>query len=245
MAMARYGQSRRRGLVWAIRNSLRRGLFPERGRLNAAVAFPLFKRQAIMKFVLSLSQLITLVASIPAADVPAKPNLVIFLMDDMGYGDITPFNPQSKNRTPNLERMAKEGMRLTSFYAAPACTPSRAQVLSGCFAKRVSLPAVISPVAPIGLSAREHTIAGLLKERGYATMCIGKWHVGDQPAFLPTHRGFDHYLGLPYSNDMGGEWDGAVDVPPAKRKPPLPLVRDEQVIEIVKPRDQDFLTERY
>jgi len=200
---------------------------------------------------MSIRTLIVLAALVALAAGPAwaadnlRPNFVIILMDDMGYGDITPFNPKTKNRTPNLERMAREGMKLTSFYAAPACTPSRAQVLTGCYAKRVSLPAVISPVAPIGLSAREHTIAGLLKERGYATMCIGKWHVGDQPAFLPTHRGFDHYLGLPYSNDMGGEWDGALDVPPAKRKPPLPLVRDEKVIEIVKPRDQDFLTERY
>src|SRR5271167_4000274 len=157
-----------------------------------------------------------------AADSPSKPNLVIILMDDMGYGDITPFNPQSKNRTPNLERMAREGMKLTSFYACPVCTPSRAQFLTGCYAKRVSLPAVIFPAAGIGLSDKEHTIAGLLKEQGYATMCIGKWHVGDQPEFLPTRRGFDHYLGLPYSNDMGGEWDGAADAPAGKRRPPLP-----------------------
>ncbi len=180
-----------------------------------------------------------------AADGPAKPNLVLILMDDMGYGDISPFNPKTKNRTPNLERMAREGMKLTSFYAAPVCTPSRAQVLTGCYAKRVSLPAVIFPAAPIGLSADEHTIAGLLKQQGYATIAIGKWHVGDQPEFLPTRRGFDHYLGLPYSNDMGGEWDGAADVPAGRRKPPLPLVRDEKVIETLKPADQDRLTQRY
>ncbi len=187
-----------------------------------------------------------LVASNPlAAADTAKPNLVLILMDDMGYGDIHPFNPKTKNRTPNLDRMAREGMKLTSFYAAPVCTPSRAQVLTGCYAKRVSLPAVIFPAAPIGLSADEHTIAGLLKQQGYATMAIGKWHVGDQPEFLPTRRGFDHYLGLPYSNDMGGEWDGAADVPRNKRKPPLPLVRDETVIETLKPADQDRLTQRY
>ena len=180
-----------------------------------------------------------------AADGPVKPNLVLILMDDMGYGDISPFNPKTKNRTPNLERMAREGMKLTSFYAAPVCTPSRAQVLTGCYAKRVSLPAVIFPAAPIGLSADEHTIAGLLKQQGYATMAIGKWHVGDQPEFLPTRRGFDHYLGLPYSNDMGGEWDGAADVPVGRRKPPLPLVRDEKVIETLKPADQNRLTQRY
>jgi arylsulfatase A-like enzyme len=174
-----------------------------------------------------------------------KPNIVLILMDDMGYGDISPFNSKTPNRTPNLDRMAKEGMKLTSFYAAPVCTPSRAQILTGCYAKRVSLPAVIFPAASIGLSAEEATVASLLKKQGYATMAIGKWHVGDQPEFLPTRRGFDHYLGLPYSNDMGGEWDGEADVPPAKRKPPLPLVRDETVIESVPPAGQDHLTERY
>src|SRR5208282_3107272 len=161
------------------------------------------------------------------------------------YGDIGPFNRDTKNRTPNLDRMAREGLRLTSFYAAPVCTPSRAQLLTGCYAKRVSLPAVIMPAAAVGLSEKEHSIAALLKQQGYATMAIGKWHVGDQPVFLPTRRGFDHYLGLPYSNDMGGEWDGALDVPANQRKPPLPLVRDEQVIEQVRPADQDRLTERY
>ena len=198
-----------------------------------------------MKHFLSLVLLTVLASGARAADAPPKPNFVLILMDDMGYGDIVPFNAKTKNRTPNLERMAKEGMKLTSFYAAPVCTPSRAQVLTGCYAKRVSLPAVIFPAAPIGLSADELTIAGLLKKQGYATMAIGKWHVGDQPEFLPTRRGFDHYLGLPYSNDMGGEWDGAPDTPPGQRKPRLPLVRDEKVIETLKPADQDRLTQRY
>jgi arylsulfatase A-like enzyme len=174
-----------------------------------------------------------------------KLNLVIILMDDMGYGDIGPFNPDTKNRTPNLDRMAKEGMKLTSFYAAPVCTPSRAQILTGCYAKRVSLPDVLFPASPVGLNRREHTIASLLKERGYATLCVGKWHVGDQPQFLPVHYGFDHYFGLPYSNDMGGEWDGAAEAPKDQRKPPLPLVRDDKVIETLMPADQDRLTERY
>lgn len=176
---------------------------------------------------------------------PAKPNLVIILIDDMGYGDVHPFNAECKNRTPCVDRMAQEGMKLTSFYAAPVCTPSRAQVLTGCYAKRVSLPDVIFPAAKIGLSAQEHTIAQLLKDQGYATMAIGKWHVGDQPEFLPTRRGFDHYLGLPYSNDMGGEWDGADKEPPGRRKPPLPLVRDEKVIEVLRKAQQDKLVQVY
>jgi arylsulfatase A len=192
----------------------------------------------------ALAALAVAAGPIRAAD-PPGPNLVFILMDDMGYGDIHPFNPDTKNRTPNLDRMAKEGMKLTSFYAAPVCTPSRAQVLTGCYAKRVSLPEVIFPASSIGLSRDEHTIASLLKAQGYATLCVGKWHVGDQPEFLPIHYGFDHYLGLPYSNDMGGEWDGADDAPKDKRNPPLPLVRDDKVIETLKPADQDRLVERY
>jgi arylsulfatase A-like enzyme len=183
-----------------------------------------------------------------AADLP-KPNLVVILIDDMGYGDIGPFNSKL-NRTPNLDRMATEGMKLTSFYAAPVCTPSRAQMMTGCYAKRVSLPSVISPVCPTGLSAKEHTVASLLKNQGYATMAIGKWHLGDQPEFLPTRRGFDHYLGLPYSNDMGARANAPPKKAPKKKgegeappRPPLPLLRDQDVIEA--PADQDTLTARY
>jgi arylsulfatase A len=197
-----------------------------------------------MKYLLCLGILALLTSGIQAADAP-RPNIVLILMDDLGYGDVAPFYAKTKNRTPNLDRMAREGMKLTSFYACPVCTPSRAQYLTGCYAKRVSLPHVIFPAAQVGLSDKEHTVAGLLKERGYATMCIGKWHVGDQPEFLPTHRGFDHYFGIPYSNDMGGKWDGSPDTPAGKRHPPLPLIRDDKVIETLKPADQDRITERY
>ncbi len=177
-----------------------------------------------------------------AATKSTKPNFIIILADDMGYGDIGPFG-STKNRTPHLDRMAREGMRFTSFYAAPVCTPSRAQILTGCYAKRVSLPNVLSPAAPIGLSPNEHTIADLLKEQGYATMAVGKWQVGDAPEFLPTRRGFDRYFGLPYSNDMGGP----ADLAKAKRqrRPPLPLVQNGKVIETVTPEGQNRLTERY
>ena len=179
-----------------------------------------------------------------------KPNFVIILIDDMGYGDVGPFG-SLLNRTPNLDRMATEGMRLTSFYAAPVCTPSRAQMMTGCYAKRVSMPDVIFPSCPTGLGAKEHTVAALLKRQGYATMAIGKWHLGDQPEFLPTRRGFDHYLGLPYSNDMGGPTRPTAKEatkknkkdPDAQPRPPLPLLRDGKVIEA--PANQDALTTRY
>lgn len=172
-----------------------------------------------------------------------KPNFIFILADDLGYGDIGPFG-STQNRTPNLDRMAREGMKLTSFYAAPVCTPSRAQILTGCYAKRVSLPRVLGPVAPIGLSSNEHCIAELLKQQGYATIAIGKWHVGDQPEFLPTRHGFDSYFGLPYSNDMGGQTN-RVRARRDRQHPPLPLVQNGQVIETVTPEGQNRLTERY
>jgi len=174
---------------------------------------------------------------------PERPNIILIYADDLGYGDLGSFG-SIKNQTPNLDRMVREGMKFTSFYAAPVCTPSRAQVITGCYAKRVSLPDVISPAAPVGLSTNENTVAKLLGSRGYATMCIGKWHLGDAPEVLPTRHGFDHYFGLPYSNDMGGEGTPA-DAGKKSSRPPLPLVRDEQVIETLAPRDQDRLTARY
>ena len=97
-----------------------------------------------------------------AAPAPSKPNFILFLCDDLGYGDIGPFG-SVLNRTPNLDRMAREGMRLTSFYANPVCTPSRAQFMTGCYAKRVSMPDVIFPSCPTGLSTNEHTVAKLLQ----------------------------------------------------------------------------------
>ncbi len=183
------------------------------------------------------------------AAAPPKPNFVVILVDDLAYGDIGPFGSKL-NRTPNLDQMASEGLTLTSFYAAPCCTPSRAQMMTGCYAQRVSMPTVVHPGSPIGLSAKEHTVASLLKGQGYATMAIGKWHLGDQPEFLPTRRGFDHYFGLPYSNDMEIR-KGASPKKVAQKKsnpakltaPPLPLLRDDKVVEA--PAEQDTLTTRY
>jgi len=177
-------------------------------------------------------------AAQPAPAPAPKPNIILILMDDMGYGDIGSFGSK-KNRTPNLDRMAAEGLRLTSFYAAPLCTPSRAQFMTGCYAKRVSLPNVIGPMSKIGISSKEHTVAELLKQQGYATMAVGKWHLGDQPGFLPRKHGFDNYFGLPYSNDMDGGGTKKA------QHPPLPLVRDDKPIEVITPDGQDHLVERY
>src|SRR5687768_15074492 len=136
------------------------------------------------------------------ASAAEKPNFVVINIDDLGYADIGPFGSKI-NRTPALDRLAKEGMKLTCFYTAPVCSPSRSALMTGCYPKRVGVPNVLFPGNATGIHADEKTIAELLKEQGYETMCVGKWHLGDQPEFLPTRHGFDHYFGLPYSNDMG------------------------------------------
>jgi arylsulfatase A-like enzyme len=177
------------------------------------------------------------------------PNFVVIFIDDMGYGDIGPFG-NKVNNTPNLDRMAEEGMCFTSFYsAAPVCTPSRAALMTGCYPKRVGLATgswhvVLFPKDTHGLNPEEVTVAELLKKQGYATGCFGKWHLGDQPEFLPTRHGFDTYFGIPYSNDM---WPYQ---PPAKTwkhfPPPLPVLRDEEVVDIVEDmEDQAQLCERF
>ena len=172
-----------------------------------------------------------------AAGGAVKPNVVLIFIDDMGYGDIGPFG-STKNRTPNLDRMAREGMKLTSFYAAPVCSVSRAQVMTGCYGQRVSIPGVLGPGSAAGINKNERTVAELMKAQGYATICLGKWHLGDQPEYLPTRHGFDHYFGLPYSNDMAMK---AV----VNGQLVVPLMRDEKVIELLTGEDQNRLTERY
>lgn len=185
------------------------------------------------------------------------PNFVLINIDDMGYADVGAFGSRL-NRTPNIDRLAAAGTRFTAFYAAPVCSPSRSSLMTGCYPKRVGIPNVLFPGNAIGIHHEEHTVAELLKKQGYATMCIGKWHLGDQPEFLPTRHGFDHYFGIPYSNDMGPVADGARGRPgevkaarAAKKKntdpghPPIPLMRDEQVLQIVKAEDQERLVEWY
>jgi len=168
------------------------------------------------------------------------PNFVVIFIDDMGYGDIGPFGSEL-NHTPNLDQMAREGMRFTSFYSAsPVCTPSRAALMTGSYPKRVGLATgswgiVLFPKDTHGLNPDEITVAELLQEQGYATGCFGKWHLGDQAEFLPTNHGFDTYYGIPYSNDM---WPHQ---PPAKNwkhfPPPLPILRNDEVVDLVEDMD--------
>jgi arylsulfatase A len=188
-----------------------------------------------MKPILSALLFLTTLGLSPAAE--KQPNIVIIFIDDMGYGDIGPFGA-TKQKTPNLDRMASEGMKLTSFYAAPVCSVSRAQLLTGCYGPRIDVPTVYFPGDPRGLNPKEVTIAEQLRELGYATMCIGKWHVGDQPEFLPTNQGFDHYFGIPYSNDMQIE-----STESGERV--VPLLRDDKVAQLLTDEQQSRIVERY
>jgi arylsulfatase A-like enzyme len=173
-----------------------------------------------------------------SATSPERPNFVIIFTDDQGYQDVGCFgSPNIK--TPNLDRMAREGMRFTDFYVGqPVCSASRAALLTGCYPNRVGLLGALGPKSKVGISDKESTIAQVLKTRGYATAIFGKWHLGDSPQFLPLRHGFDEYFGLPYSNDM---WPKHPVNP--RNYPPLPLIRGEQVVGLMP--DQTQLTTWY
>ena len=161
-----------------------------------------------------------------ASSAAQLPNLVIIFCDDLGYGDLGCYG--SRIRTPNLDRMAAEGMRFMQHISAnPVCSPSRASLLTGRYPTRVGVPRVLNPKDTTGLPKDELTLAEMLKPLGYKTMCIGKWHLGHLPEFLPTNRGFDEYFGIPYSNDMK----------------PTPLLHNTETVE--EPARQETLTQRY
>ena len=173
------------------------------------------------------------------------PNVVLIFIDDMGYGDIGPFG-NKVNKTPHLDRMAKEGLKLTDFYVSnTACTPSRAALMTGTYANRIGMDGrVVFPGENRGLHPDEITIAELLKKEGYTTGCFGKWHLGDQKEFLPLSQGFDEYFGIPYSNDM---WPGNKRGNPlTNRGPytPLPVIRQDKAVAYVSDgQDQALLCE--
>ncbi len=198
--------------------------------------------------------LVSFASPLRAAD---QPNVVLIFADDQGYQDLGVFgSPNIK--TPNVDLMAKEGMRFTDFYsAASVCTPSRAALMTGCYPERVGRLPVLFPRGNTGLNPKETTIAKMLKTKGYATACIGKWHLGHKKPFLPTNHGFDYYFGIPYSNDMG--IDAAMDLADdinwrndyteemfrklKRRSGGPPLFRGTEVVEF--PVDQNTLTKRY
>jgi len=195
--------------------------------------------------------ILILALAIPSqAEVPPnRPNFILIMADNLGYGDIGPFGSKL-HRTPNLDRMAQEGRKLTSFYSASGvCTPSRAALMTGCYPRRVGLDwtpedgHVLRPVSPNGLHPNEITLAEVLKKAGYTTACIGKWHLGDQPEFLPTRQGFDYFLGLPYSDDMTHATGQRIgERLRGKQWPLLPWMENGEVIEA--PANRNQITQR-
>jgi len=177
------------------------------------------------------------------------PNFIIIFTDDMGYGDLSCYGNEL-TKTPNIDRLAEDGIKFTDFYAgASLCTPSRAALLTGTYPVRNNMATnyrgecVCFPVDEMGLNLKEVTIAELLKQKDYKTALIGKWHLGDQPEFLPTQQGFDYYYGVPYSNDTDAgrfKWRGTNQT---YNQPDIPLMRNNEVIE--QPVVQNNLTQRY
>jgi arylsulfatase A len=172
----------------------------------------------------------------------AAPNVVVIFCDDLGYADIGPFGAEGYE-TPHLDKLAAEGTMFTNFHVSqPVCSASRAALLTGCYSNRIGIHGALGPSSKVGISADETTIAEVVKQKGYATCAVGKWHLGHHPQFLPTRHGFDEYLGLPYSNDM---WPYHPQAKPGAY-PKLPLIDGEKVVdEEVTPEDQTQLTTLY
>ncbi len=179
---------------------------------------------------------VSLALSVVAAD---RPNIIIIYTDDQGFGDASCLNSDSGFQTPNLDRLAKEGVVFTNAHSPDTvCTPSRYGLLTGRYCWRtVKKTGVLNAEGPCLIKNDRMTIASLLRGQGYDTAMVGKWHLGDQPEFLPTRQGFDSYFGIPFSNDMGQKDR------PTKLYPPLPLLRMEKVIE--EEPDQRLITQRY
>ncbi len=169
------------------------------------------------------------------------PNIVVIFIDDMGYADIGPFGAKGY-KTPHLDRMAREGMRFTDFIVSSAvCSASRSALVTGCYHRRVGISGALGPSSKVGIAASEVTLGDLCKQKGYATACFGKWHLGHHPKFLPQQNGFDEYFGLPYSNDMWPFHPTA-----GSRFPDLPLIEGSKVLNPkVTGKDQEQLTTQY
>ncbi|MCA9127680.1 MAG: sulfatase [Planctomycetales bacterium] len=191
----------------------------------------------------------TLLGTAHSVAAERPPNVIVMFIDDMGYADIGPFGATSY-KTPHLDQMAAEGMRFTDFHVTSAvCSASRSALVTGCYHRRIGFSGALGPSARHGLNAQETTIAEICKQKGYATACYGKWHLGHHPKFLPTNHGFDEYFGLPYSNDM---WPYHPEVQHLsieerlKRWPHLPLVEGTTIINPeMTGKDQELLTKQY
>ncbi|MBS0205576.1 MAG: sulfatase [Planctomycetes bacterium] len=171
-----------------------------------------------------------------SAEKPRVPNIVLILADDLGYGDLGCYGA-TDIKTLHIDSLARDGLRLTSFYVAqPVCTASRAALLTGSYSNRVGLSGALNHTSTTGIHPHELLLSSLFRSRGYATGIYGKWHLGHQPPFLPTRRGFDEWFGIPYSNDNGPLH------PVTRGIPALPWYHNEEVIE--RDPDQSQFTRR-
>src|SRR5262245_52167156 len=186
---------------------------------------------------LLITSTICLTAITATANAAPAPNIVLIMTDDQGYGDLGCFGATSF-KTPNLDRLASEGTRFTSFYVAQAvCTASRAALMTGSYANRVSLYGALNHESNVGIAYSELLLPEICKATGYATAIFGKWHLGHRDKFLPTRHGFDEFLGLPYSNDNGPLH------PIVRTIPSLPLIDNEKTSELDP--DQSQFTRRF
>ena len=207
---------------------------------------------------LRLASILALLTTAALADAK-KPNIVLIFTDDQGWGDVGCYGLEN-GKTPELDSIASEGIKFTNFYVNCAqCTGSRAALLTGCHYQRVGMPTVFWDTGTGGFHPSETTIAELLKAEGYATACIGKWHLGHRPGYLPVDQGFDYYFGIPYSNDMkfdpklarsesmllrqGWTKEKLEDSKAEWKRNEVPLMRNREVIEF--PADQKTITKRY
>lgn len=209
-----------------------------------------------MKSTISYLTIFVLIAAIscsPKQELEKKnnnlPNFVVVFIDDMGYGDIGTQGATGWT-TPNLDKMAAEGMRFTNFYSAqPVCSASRAGLLTGCYPNRIGISGALFPYDTVGINSNEITIAEMLKEKGYATAIYGKWHLGHHKQFLPLQNGFDEYVGIPYSNDMWPLSNTGEKLPEGHGRlsyPDLPVMKDNDVLfTITNWKGQDTLTTLY
>ncbi len=209
---------------------------------------PVLSSFAVLAFCISLSPISAAAATADRTD-NDRPNFVVVFTDDQGYQDLGCFGSPDI-LTPNLDRLARQGARFTSFYSAQAvCSASRAALLTGCYPNRIGIQGALGPRSRHGIHDNEWTIAEVLKTRGYATAIYGKWHLGHHKPFLPTRHGFDDYFGLPYSNDMWPYHPGVAHLPLAerlKRWPHLPLFDREKIVNAqVTGKDQAQLTTWY
>ncbi len=181
-----------------------------------------------------------------AKQTPTKPNVIVVFIDDEGYGDVGCFGATGF-QTPNIDAMANKGMRFTNFYSAqPVCTASRAGLMTGCYPNRIGISGALFPHDTVGLNTKEYTMAEMFHDQGYATACVGKWHLGWQKEFLPLQHGFDEFLGLPYSNDMWPHSNVTGEKKPKSRFPALRLIEGNETKDtIASLADQDKLTTLY